>query len=70
MKLKATYTPRGWKEGTGFTGGGIVDGEPQTVMIIQITQYPEYSAEAIFVDGQGKFGGDSIRRFSNIEGAW
>lgn len=67
MKLRATYLPQVHKTGT--TGGeGLVDGEPKTVMIIQITQFEEGAASVIFTDSNGNIGEDNLYRFSQVEG--
>jgi len=68
LKLRATYIPQVYKDDT--TGRGYVDGEPKTVMIIQIKQFDEIAASVIFVDESGNIKEDSIHRFGNIEGAW
>lgn len=70
MKLTATYTPQVYKHNQTSGQGGYMDGEPQTVMIIQITQFGEIDASILFIDKQGNIGEDNIHRFSNIEGAW
>jgi len=49
--------------------GGYVKGEPQTVMIIQITQFPELAASVVFVDEQGNIKEDNLTKFSNADGA-
>jgi len=68
LKLRAIYTPQVYKDDA--SGRGYVDGEPETVMIIQIKQFDEIAASVIFVDESGNIKEDFIHRFGNIEGAW
>jgi len=70
LKLKAIYTPQVWKTASHVTPGGFVDGEPETVMVIQVTQFSGLAASVIFVDSQGNVKEDKIDRFSNVEGVW
>jgi len=70
LRIRATHIPKVWRKDTTRGGGDYSDGEPETVVIIQIMQFPETAASIIFVDSSGNIKEDTIYSFSNIEGVW